>query len=129
MARILVIDDSEVTRTTAMALLREGGHLTWQHASPLGATRMLFEKKISLVVLDMNMPAMSGERFAELLRSNPRLAHVRVVLITGADAETLSEAGARISADAMIRKENLTRELLPTINRLTQFDEAESHIA
>ena len=117
-ARVLLIDDSELAREAVGSILDEGGWTYHAVESPLGATALIAKLDIELVVVDMNMPVMSGARFSELVRKNPRFADVKVVLISGDSLAATEGEDPGAHADAVLSKACLLDELLPTLHRL-----------
>jgi CheY-like chemotaxis protein len=116
--RILIIDDSPVARDVVTSLVEDAGYQVIALESAIGATAAIVKFDVDVLILDMNMPVMSGERFAELVRKNVRLAHVRLVLMTGGSAADLAKAGDSVGADAVLHKNELSAKLVPTIERL-----------
>jgi CheY-like chemotaxis protein len=82
-ATVLVIDDEEVVRRTARAALQRSGYdivLAEDGAAGLRIFEALGDK-VSLVLLDLTMPGLSGE---EVLRQIQSLSpNVRVILSSG----------------------------------------------
>ena len=72
-ATVLVVDDSDLARSEMMRLLVEDGLVVVGLASPIGATRAILANAVSVVVIDVLMPGMRGDRLAALFRGNPRL--------------------------------------------------------
>jgi len=116
--RVLVIDDAENARIVVCGVLQAAGFETEELVSPLGATQLIVNKRIDAVVLDLNMPVMSGARFAELMRRNTLLDHVVLIVVSGESKETLSELEQRISADAVMTKTAVLTMLAPVVDRL-----------
>jgi CheY-like chemotaxis protein len=87
---VLVIDDEEIIRSTASSALRRLGYavLTASDGSQGVEVFRALEHRISVVLLDMTMPGMSGEEtLQQLRRINPA---VPVVLSSGfGEAEAL----------------------------------------
>ena len=117
--RVLLIDDSDIARAAVGQILEEGGYVCHDLSSPLGATSMIAKLDIDILVVDMNMPVMSGGRFAQLVRSNPRFSDVKLVLITGDSEAQLESVGRMTDADALLMKVDLVDELLPTLKRIS----------
>ena len=109
---ILVIDDSEVARSMIEATLADYGHRVIGMGSPIGATRMVVREKIDVVVLDLQMPDVRGDRIAALFRQGARTQKVGVVLISGAAYEELAALGESCGADAVVTKEEM-KQVLP----------------
>lgn len=115
--RVLVIDDDDVSRETMVELLREGGHDVSGLPSPIGATKHIVSAEIQVVVLDVMMPSMRGDKLAALLFKNPRLKSLGVVLVTGAAATELATLASEVKAAAIVSKSSLDQELLPAVRR------------
>src|SRR6266508_1140017 len=114
--RVLVIDDSEVARTIMAQTLREAGYLVFELVSAIGATRLVTEKTVDVVVIDVQMPAMNGDRLAALFRRNPRFNRVGLVLVSDSKEETLWSLAESVGADAVVSKGNVPTELVTTVS-------------
>lgn len=122
--KVLVIDDSEITRGAIEAMLTAAGYVVRTMESPLGATSEIVQQGIEILICDVNMPVMSGTKFAEVLKNNQRLRHVRLVLITGESDTELERVGAALGADAVLRKHALPERLVDTLAQLTSKEGA-----
>ena len=81
--RILLVDDEEVVREVAVAILREEGYQVVTASNGKEAVERYRElaEEIDLVIIDMVMPEMDGgEVFAALKQINPS---VKAILSTG----------------------------------------------
>lgn len=67
-ATILVVDDSEVCLEIAREALEAAGFTVVTSTTPLGASRLLRESNAACAVVDMTMPALSGDKLVEILR-------------------------------------------------------------
>lgn len=119
-ARVLIIDDDDIAREHLGSILREGGHAVHELPSPIGATMLIMRESIEVVVLDVFMPSMSGDKFAKLLRGNPRLSACAIVLVSSCPSRELHEVSEHVRADAVVSKEDAGRDLLPTVTRIAQ---------
>ena len=119
--KALVIDDDDIARELIVSVLENGGHETYDLPSPIGATQVILERGIEVVVLDLFMPAMSGDKLAKMLRSNPRLKSLTIVLVSSCDIAQLEAFAVSVKADAVVPKQEirtrLLRELTGTIRR------------
>jgi len=104
---VLVIDDSEIARAKMVELLSAKGMKVATRASPIGATRAILSSDITVVVIDVLMPGMRGDRLAALFRGNPRLASLGVVLVSGESDAELNRLRDEVGADAVVSKSNL----------------------
>ena len=83
--KALVIDDDDIARELIVSVLERGGYETFDLPSPIGATQTILDRGIEIVVLDLMMPALSGDKLAKMLRSNPRLRDLTIVLVSSCD--------------------------------------------
>ena len=130
-ARVLVIDDDEIAGEAVRQILEAEGHTAWVLPSPIGATQAIIKEKVSVVVLDVHMPSISGDKLAQLLRRNPRLDHLGIVLISGIQSTELSNLANDVGADAVVVKRELHQELAQAVSlayRLAQTRRPSSHL-
>jgi CheY-like chemotaxis protein len=109
--RILVIDDSEVARTVMQKELVKYGHKVTLLSSPIGATRVVVREQIDVVVIDLQMPDVRGDRVAQLFRKAGRTERVGVVLVSGFDREELARLGSECGADSIVTKQEINERL------------------
>jgi DNA-binding NtrC family response regulator len=88
---VLIIDDAAGTRHGLGQLLELRGYDTREARNGAhGLAILRSEPGIRLVVLDLWMPVSDGSWFRERQLDDPTIAHIPVVVFTGAaDAETL----------------------------------------
>jgi CheY-like chemotaxis protein len=115
--RVLVIDDDDIARMAMVDLLESAGHRVSELPSPIGATQKLLQEHIDVVVLDVMMPSLRGDKLANLLRKNPRLQHLGVILVTGALPDELHEVAGQVEAHAVIEKARIDEALVDAVNR------------
>ena len=119
MSRALVVDDSRAMRAILSRALVESGFEVVQAANGREAIETMDREGLSihLVLLDWNMPEISGIEVLEKLRSRSELSGVRMVMVT---TETEIEQMARAleaGADEYVMKP-FTREALEDKLRL-----------
>jgi len=88
-------------------------------ASPIGATRAIIDNNVNVVVIDVQMPSIRGDRLAALFRGNPRFRSIGVVLVSGEGEMELHRLAAEVAADADVSKARMS-ELVPAVMRLTR---------
>lgn len=116
--RVLIIDDSAAARMKMEELLFAAGYETMSLPSAIGATRTILRNNINVVVADVSMPGLSGDRLVNLLRDNPRLKHLGVIIVTGRDEEELQRIRRETDANAVIAKANLDRLLVSAVEAI-----------
>jgi DNA-binding NtrC family response regulator len=81
--RILVVDDDAAVGKTIGRALRTMGYEVVTVSQPMDAYELLETARFDLVLIDVNMPGMSGDAlFVALVRRAPELA-ARVLLMSG----------------------------------------------
>jgi two-component system chemotaxis response regulator CheY len=96
MARLLVVDDSSLSRRISRRILTEAGHEVVEAQDGISAIEQYFLAKPDLVLLDITMQGMNGiEVLTSIRQIDP---HARVVIATAdiqSSTRTLTkEAGA-----------------------------------
>jgi CheY-like chemotaxis protein len=114
-ARVLVIDDDEIARELLGSELEQAGFEVLSLPSPIGASRVIQAHDVNAVVLDVVMPAMSGDRLAALLRNNPRFANLALVLVSSQGAVELHKLAATVGADAVVSKKDIRKVLADSV--------------
>lgn len=109
--RVLVIDDDEIVREAMCELLKAAGCTVLDAGSPIGVTKSIVDNQIDVIVLDVMMPDISGDKLAKLLRNNPRMHQLSIVLVSGADVTKLAQMASDVKADALVAKADIHREL------------------
>lgn len=102
--KILVIDDDPVHLLLTKDLLEAEGHEVLVHDTPFGATQKILVIGPDLVLLDVNMPALSGEGLASVLRRHPRTHGTRILLHSSNDEEALRAAAERLGLAGYVCK-------------------------
>lgn len=94
MKELLVVDDSKVMRDMVVACLRGISDARFtQAASGLEAIERLSLGRFDLVVLDLNMPDISGIEVLEFVRAQDNLKALPIVVVT-----TRGDEASRASA-------------------------------
>ncbi len=101
---VLVIDDDERHLLTAKGIIEALGYRVETHNSPFRSTEKILTLKPDMVLLDVNMPALSGDRLCRLLRSEPALKQVRIYLYSSNDEDILRQSVQKYQADGYICK-------------------------
>lgn len=82
---VLVVDDSPILRAAIKKVVKLAGvseDHTFEAGNGQEALDLLETVWVDLVLLDLNMPVMDGEQFAQELRKRPDLKDVAVVVVS-----------------------------------------------
>jgi CheY-like chemotaxis protein len=114
---VLVIDDSDITRSHIARELTQAGMVVHELPSAIGATRTVLRNRVGVVVIDVNMPVMRGDHLATLFRTNPRFSRVGLLLISGESESQLGRLATEAGADGVLSKKRLD-QLVLTVERI-----------
>jgi CheY-like chemotaxis protein len=81
--KVLVIDDEADTVVYMETLLQDNGYETVSASDGEEGMEKVKSEKPDLVVLDVSMPQKSGMRFFREIKTNPDLATIPVIFVTG----------------------------------------------
>ncbi|PDW04599.1 hybrid sensor histidine kinase/response regulator [Candidatus Viridilinea mediisalina] len=123
MPLILVADDSITTRTLEKNILEAAGYqvrLATDGQEALEELRRLADDGgCDLLLSDIDMPRLNGFDLTAQVRSDTKLRHLPVVLVTSLDSAADRERGVEAGADAYIIKRSFDQQtLLDTIAQL-----------
>src|SRR4051812_38503392 len=118
--RVLIVDDHDLFRTGLRALVAESGFDAAEAASGKAALRRVAELKPDVVVMDLNMPGMSGiEATRELLQILPEAA---VLILTISDDDARVIEAVRAGARGYLLKDAPLEEILAGIRAAADGD-------
>ena len=90
--KILIIDDDNSHILTARGILESEGYQVSSHNQALGSTVITKQLKPDLILLDINMPGLSGERLAQIIGRNLNSANVPILFYSSNDEDSLRKA-------------------------------------
>jgi len=102
--RVLVVDDNEINRTVASALLQRLGHRSAQADGGKSALALIAEKEFDLVLMDMQMPGMDGITSTLEIRKLPLKRQPRIVALTANAYESDRERCLAAGMDGFLPK-------------------------
>ena len=118
MARILVADDDVDIRELVEFKLSTLGHDVVAVADGQAAIDACQAQRPDLAVLDVMMPGVSGLDAVRVIRADPALAGLPVILLTARAQESDVETGFDTGADDYITKPFSPRELASRVQAL-----------
>jgi len=93
-ALVMMVDDEELVIDLIQAYLDSAGYKRFiSTTDPRNALELMLRERPQVVLLDINMPGMSGLQIMQAMRANPSLHHIPVVVLTAVnDPETKLKA-------------------------------------
>ncbi|MBJ6761909.1 response regulator [Myxococcaceae bacterium JPH2] len=117
--RILVVDDSPLTRELLSNLLDAVGYDTRVAADGAEALALLGQESVDLVLTDLEMPGVDGLELTRQLKGHFLHARLPVVILTTRGGEEDRMRGLAAGADGYITKGDLVRQdLVDVVGRL-----------
>ncbi len=114
MAKILVVDDSQVDRLLISGLVQHGAHQATSAGDGNEALELLRRDPFDLVITDLVMPQLDGLGLVEALRQHH--PHTPAILVTARGGEEIAVRALRAGAASYVPKAQLDQELLSTID-------------
>ena len=121
--RVLIVDDSTVMRKIVERSLRQAGLdplVVHEAGSGSEGLDVLRDKKVDLILSDINMPSMDGLEFLRQLRAQNLAPGVPVVMITTESSEEHVKQAILAGAQGYIRKpftsEQVKERVLPLLD-------------
>jgi DNA-binding response OmpR family regulator len=117
-AKILVVDDEETICNLLSRLLEREGYQVIKTTRGQDALKLILSEKPNLMVLDLNLPDMSGESIYESVRQTLQVKNLPILIMTGRNVPGLYAKCLNGGADAFLSKPFETPELLAQIRAL-----------
>ena len=114
MRTILIVDDDSSMRFLLKMLFETAGFHVVEAQHGAAALERLREARPALVVTDLMMPVMDGNRLIELLRSDPETQSIPILVTTA------QLAGVADAADAVLTKPFDPDDFLEVARRLAE---------
>jgi len=112
---VVVAEDSALLRKMLTEALHTAGYYNlfilnngeeaWEHISRLKETGLSdIRSKASCLITDIEMPKMDGHRLTKLIKSDPVLRDIPVVIFSSLIDENMQKKGMEVGADAQLSK-------------------------
>ena len=117
--RILVVDDEESIQELMSSMLAERGYETVRAMDGEEGLKMAKSENPDLIILDINMPKMSGCGISMLLSKNEKTKHIPVIFLTGYIAkEEAEDLDHKLAGNQIVTKPFGTDELWKAIDNV-----------
>ena len=103
-AKVLIIDDSPIILEAAKLALEDQGYQVITMDNPLVLAAAVRRERPDLVLIDVNMPTVTGDVVTGIVNSHGVTRRVPVVLYSDISPDELAERARRCGASGFIRK-------------------------
>ena len=105
MPRIVIADDSPTLRRIVSSVLTSAGYEVVQAEDGVDAVQTVFREQPDAVVMDVQMPRVSGYVATRLLKDDWQTTDIPIVLLTSLDAASDRYWGTKTGADGYLTKD------------------------
>jgi two-component system, chemotaxis family, chemotaxis protein CheY len=116
--KILVVDDSETIRLTVSDTLQKAGFTVIQAIDGVDGLARLAENDVDLMILDVNMPRLSGLEMLEKVHAEPRWAHLPVVMLTTEAHFAMIDRAKKLGAKGWMIKPVKPENLVAAVKKI-----------
>ena len=125
MRRILVVDDDREVVRLIRAYLEQAGFEVLAAYDGDTAVHVIRRERPDLLLLDLMLPGKDGWAITRLVRAEPSLAHIPIIMLTARVDDTDKIVGLELGADDYVTKPYNPREVVARVRaRLRQPDVA-----
>ena len=117
-ATILAVDDDANITELLERSLKEAGYTVRIADNANQGFAVLTSEPVDLVLLDFQMPGISGLKLLEIIRQDARTAHLPVMMLTVRKTELDKVTGLKTGADDYLIKPFSVKELLARVEAL-----------
>ena len=116
--KILLVDDSSTILMMEKFILRNDPYILITASNGEEAVRKAEDERPDLILLDVVMPRMSGFEVCRLIRDNPELKHIPIIMVTTRGEAANVETGWVVGCTDYVTKPINAVELLAKVRSL-----------
>lgn len=119
---VLLVEDEDNIALALSHMIGRAGYRMRRVATGNAALDALAGDRPDLVVLDVMLPERSGYEICQMIRRDPALAGIKVLMITASGGTAERRKGLAVGADAFMTKPFATADLTAQIDALLAED-------
>jgi two-component system, OmpR family, alkaline phosphatase synthesis response regulator PhoP len=124
--RILVVDDDTRIIRLVRAYLEQAGYAVLAAADGAAALRAIRAERPDLVILDLMLPDRDGWEITRIVRADPHLARLPIIMLTARVEDTDRIVGLELGADDYVPKPFNPRELVARVRAVLRRASSET---
>jgi chemosensory pili system protein ChpA (sensor histidine kinase/response regulator) len=109
---VMIVDDSLTVRKVTSRLLQREGFDVVTAKDGVDALQILEDQTPDVILLDIEMPRMDGFEFTKTMKTEPKNAHIPIIMITSRTAEKHRNRAAELGVDLYLGKPYQEEDLL-----------------
>ena len=109
--QIMVVDDDPDTVSILARHLQREGFGAIEAISGAECLRLVNERRVDVILLDLMMPEMDGFEVCRALKQDPRTAAIPIIMITARDDLDARAEGMRLGVNDFLAKPVFRRQL------------------
>lgn len=117
---IIVVDDSKTILLKVSLMLKKHGFNPITTSECLDVVEMIKQSKPALVVLDVEMPGMSGYQLCEIIKEDSAVENVPIVFFTTRDEYMDRLKGFAMGAQGYLTKDTEEEFFISTVKQLIE---------
>lgn len=127
---VLIVDDQEINRDSLVITLEEAGYETVCAENGREALELMRrnQERLSIVLLDLIMPVMSGFEVLEAVRSDEQMKKIPIIVLTAEKSAEL-EALQLGAADFITKPFDMPEIILARVSRIIELSEGRQLIS
>ena len=115
---LIVDDDSDVRDVCATVLSRVDMYSVQVASNGTEASVKLGIERPDLVILDMQMPDMNGVEICRMIKTDPALSGIKIIIITGYTSSSKIEEAIALGFETVLPKPFTATELMTQVDRV-----------
>lgn len=129
MSKVGLVEDNEMNRTMIARRLDKKGYQVVTAVDGQDAVRMAESETPDIILMDMDLPVMSGMEATREIRRNPALQKIPIIALTAHAMEGDSELATNAGCNAYVTKPIDFASLVSTMERLLVPTEGASPVS
>jgi CheY-like chemotaxis protein len=121
---VLIADDDPLIRSVLRSKLEGVGQTVHVAKDGLEVVATATRLRVTLILLDFNMPGLNGLMACQRIRAHPLNAQTPIVALTAMNVEGIESAAMRAGATMFLTKPIGMAQLLGIVSRYLPLDEA-----
>lgn len=116
--KVLVVEDSSTTRKVITITLNKQGYEVFEARDGVEAVNTLAEMRPDLILLDIILPKMDGYKVLSIIKEDPNLRKIPVIMLTSRDGLLNRVKGKMAGSTAYLTKPFKPQKLVDTIEKV-----------